>query len=132
MCSQIDSPMRMRDENPTDAIGKAKELVESCCKTILKETGVVETKDWSMNELTKATKQRLDIDAESVSDNRPEAATVKKILGSLSGLVGEIVEYRNSWGTGHGKTADFEPLFVRHAKLTFGSSITLTEYLWDT
>ena len=132
MSSQIDSLMRMREENPTDAIGKAKELVESCCRTILKETGVGETKDWSMNELIKATKQKLDIDTESVSDSLPEAATVRKILGSLSGLVGGIAEYRNSWGTGHGKAADFEPLFVRHAKLAVGSSITLTEYLWDT
>ena len=132
MSSQIDSLMRMREENPTDAIGKAKELVESCCRTILKETGVKDTKDWSMNELIKATKQKLDIDTESVSDSLPEAATVRKILGSLSGLVGGIAEYRNSWGAGHGKAADFEPLFVRHAKLAVGSSITLAEYLWDT
>ena len=50
----------------------------------------------------------------------------------LTGLVGGIAEYRNSWGSGHGKASDFEPLFVRHAKLAVGSSITLVEYLWDT
>ncbi|MGQ5426060.1 abortive infection family protein [Thermophilibacter sp. ZX-H3] len=132
MTAQIDSLMNMRETNPTEAIGKAKELVESCCKTILKETGVEVPSSWDMNELIKATKKKLDIDTESVSSDLPEAQTVKRILGSLTGLVGGIAEYRNSWGSGHGKASDFEPLFVRHAKLAVGSSITLVEYLWDT
>ncbi|OUO32027.1 hypothetical protein B5F85_08215 [Olsenella sp. An293] len=132
MTAQINSLMELRTTNPTDAIGKAKELVESCCRTILKETGVKVPSSWGMNELIKETKRRLDIDTESVSSDLPEAQTVKKILGSLTGLVGGIAEYRNSWGSGHGKAADFEPLFVRHAKLAVGSSVTLVEYLWDT
>lgn len=132
MTAQIDSLMKMRETSPTDAIGKAKELVESCCRTILKETGVEVSSSWGMNELIKETKRKLSIDTESVSGNLPEAQTVKKILGSLTGLVGGIAEYRNSWGSGHGKAADFEPLFVRHAKLAVGSSVTLVEYLWDT
>lgn len=132
MTAQITSLMELRTTSPTDAIGKAKELVESCCKTILKETGIEVPSSWGMNELIKETKRRLDIDTESVSSNLPEAQTVKKILGSLTGLVGGIAEYRNSWGSGHGKAADFEPLFVLHAKLAVGSSVTLVEYLWDT
>lgn len=132
MTAQITSLMELRTTSPTDAIGKAKELVESCCKTILKETGIEVPSSWGMNELIKETKRRLGIDTESVSNDLPEAQTVKKILGSLTGLVGGIAEYRNSWGSGHGKAADFEPLFVRHAKLAVGSSVTLVEYLWDT
>lgn len=132
MATQIDSLMKMRETNPTDAIGRAKELVESCCKTILRETGVEVSNDWDMNELIKATKKKLDIDTESISNNLPEAKTVKKILGSLTGLVGGIAEFRNGWGMGHGKASDFEPLFIRHAKLAVGSSVTLVEYLWDT
>lgn len=132
MATQIDSLMKMRESNPTDAIGRSKELVESCCKTILRETGVEVSNNWDMNELIKATKKKLDIDTDSVSNNLPEAKTVKKILGSLTGLVGGIAEFRNGWGMGHGKASDFEPLSVRHAKLAVGSSVTLVEYLWDT
>lgn len=40
MAFQIDSLMKMRETSSTDAIGKAKELIESRCRTILKETGV--------------------------------------------------------------------------------------------
>ena len=101
MVTQIDSLMKMRETSPTDAIGRAKELVESCCKTILKETGVEVSNDWDMNELIKATKKRLDIDTESISSNLPEAKTVKKILGSLAGLVGGIAEFATGgvWDT---------------------------------
>ena len=132
MSQQIDALNTLRNENPTDAIGKAKDLVESCCKTILKDSGVTEQGSWGMSELVKATMKVLNIATESVSDDLPEAMTVKRILGSLSGLVGGIAEFRNHWGSGHGKAADFEPLFRRHANLAVGSSITLTEYLWNT
>lgn len=40
MSQQIDLMLRMQVENPTEAIGKSKELIESCCKTILEEMGI--------------------------------------------------------------------------------------------
>lgn len=33
-------------KNPTEAIGQAKELIESCCKTILEEEKIKVNKDW--------------------------------------------------------------------------------------
>lgn len=39
--SQIDLMVKMQDENPTEAIGKAKELIESCCKTILEKKDIL-------------------------------------------------------------------------------------------
>ena len=32
--------------NPTEAIGKAKELIESCCETILERNGITPNKYW--------------------------------------------------------------------------------------
>lgn len=40
LSAQIDLMLKMQSENPTEAIGKAKELVESCCKTVLDENGI--------------------------------------------------------------------------------------------
>lgn len=40
LSKQIELMLRMQNENPTDAIGKAKELIESCCKTILDNKGI--------------------------------------------------------------------------------------------
>ncbi len=35
LSKQIELMLKMQSENPTSAIGQAKELIESCCKTIL-------------------------------------------------------------------------------------------------
>ena len=37
MSEQIELMLKMKNTNPTEAIGKAKELLESCCKSILDE-----------------------------------------------------------------------------------------------
>lgn len=37
--SQIDLMLEMVDRNPTEAIGKSKELLESCCKEICNNLG---------------------------------------------------------------------------------------------
>lgn len=132
MNSQIDLLMKMRLENPTEAIGKSKELLESCCKTILMEQGIEIDKSWDTPKLVKETMNLLDVRKENVSNAKPEGATVNKILSSLNNLATGVAEFRNQWGSGHGKAASYEPLFVRHAKLAVGSSLTLVEYLWDT
>lgn len=132
MADQIDLLIGMRTSNPTEAIGKAKELVESCCKTILNHYGIEVTSDWDVTRLSKETAKCLNINADAVTDNKPDSKVVKKILGSLQGLVGGIAEFRNLYGSGHGKGDNFEHLPARHAKLAVGSAVTLVEYYWET
>ncbi len=130
--AQIDLMMKMQFENPTEAIGKAKELIESCCKTILEENAEVINKDWSVSQLVKATMVFLEVSTENVDKSTTEATTVKAILGNLHGIAGNISELRNAYGSGHGKGSSYKGLTVRHAKLAIGSSVTLVEYLWET
>lgn len=131
MTEQIDLLMRMRTENPTDAIGKSKDLIESCCKTILESQGVAYDKSWTVAQLVKETSKVLDVDGNSIDPNGV-GKIVKQILGGLQGVASGIAEFRNRYGTGHGKSASFEGLPVRHAKLAVGSAVTLVEYLWET
>ena len=130
--AQIDIMMKMQTENPTEAIGKAKELIESCCKTIMEDNNEVVVKDWSVSQLVKATMKFLDVSTENVGSSTAEATTIKAILGNLHGIAGNIAELRNAYGSGHGKGASYKGLTVRHAKLAIGSSVTLVEYLWET
>lgn len=132
MYEQIDLLLQMRTKNPTEAIGKSKELVESCCKTILEHYGVQPDKTWDVGRLSKETAKVLEIDANQFSGVDDESRIVKKILGSLQGLVGGLSEFRNSYGSGHGKGDNFAPLPVRHAKLAAGCAITIVEYYWET
>jgi hypothetical protein len=43
------------EKHPADAIGKAKELLESCCQTILNEKGLPINKDWTVQQIVKNT-----------------------------------------------------------------------------
>ena len=129
---QIDIMLKMQNENPTEAIGKSKEFIESCCKTILEESQTTIDKDWNVSQLVKATMKLLNISTDSVDESTPEGRTVKAILGNLHGIAGNIAELRNAYGSGHGKSASYKGLTVRHAKLSVGASITLVNYLWDT
>ncbi|HRW97841.1 MAG TPA: abortive infection family protein [Cyclobacteriaceae bacterium] len=130
--TQIDIMLKMQSENPTEAIGKSKEFIECCCKTILEENQAAIDKDWNVSQLVKATMKLLEISTDNVDESTSESRTVKAILGNLHGIAGNIAELRNAYGSGHGKSASYKGLTVRHAKLAVGSSITLVNYLWDT
>ena len=132
MADEIDLLMSMRIINPTEAIGKAKELVESCCKTILEAYGISFDPNWDVARLSKETAKCLGIDADMFDETEPDSKVVKKILGSLQGLVGGITEFRNLYGSGHGKGDSYAHLPARHAKLAVGSAVTLVEYYWET
>ncbi len=129
---QIDLMFKAKDEHPADSIGKAKELIESCCKTILIENNQDFKKDIDIGVLVKQTMKFLKVHSESIDESLPEAETVKKILGNLSGIATGVAELRNEHGTGHGKPKTYKGLTSRHAELAIGSSITLVKYLWDT
>lgn len=120
------------DSNPTDAIGKAKELLESCAKTILKERGVTYSSRADFSELIKFTLKELHLDRDSVPDDKKASATIKNTLSCLSTIISGMNNLRNSYGTGHGKENDYAGLSSRHARLSVGLSSTATTFLWDT
>lgn len=132
MNQQIDLMITMCNENPTEAIGKSKELIESCCKTIIESSGEAIKDSISMGQLIKQTFNLLNIPNKNAKMNLEEERIVKQIVGSLNGLSSGIVELRNHYGSGHGHSAKFNGLTKRHAELSVGSSITLVRYFWDT
>lgn len=129
--SQIDLMVKMQDENPTDAIGKAKELIESCCKTILEKEGCSIDKNWDMPRLIDETFKLFGIMPKEISDDIKGAKSIKQVLGNLKAVAQGISELRNLYGSGHGKSSSFTGLEPRHASLAVGSSVTLVRFLWD-
>lgn len=129
--AQIDLMVKMQDENPTEAIGKAKELIESCCKTILEKEGIDVGKDWDMPRLVDETFKLFSIMPKQISDEIKGAKSIKQVLGNLKAIAQGISELRNMYGSGHGKATSFKGLEPRHASLAVGSSITLVKFLWD-
>ncbi len=128
---QVSIMLDNQSTNPTEAIGKAKELIESCCETILERNGLTPNKDWKLNQLVDETMKLLEITPKHIPDTAKEAGAIKGILGSLKGIATQIAIIRNAYGSGHGKSASYKGLQERHAKLAIGSSITLVNFLWD-
>lgn len=128
---QTELMLSMQKENPTETIGKTKELIESCCKAILEANGINWDKKWDIPELTKKTRTLLNVTPEDIPENIPCAQSMKGLLGNLAGIANGIAELRNSYGSGHGKSPSYRGLEERHAKLAMGASLTLVNFLWD-
>lgn len=128
--TQIDQMQQSIDNNPTDAIGKAKELIESCCKTILEDKNVTVDEGWEIPRLLKETMAVVDVLPTGLQNAIVEDA-VKKLLGNLSQMPYQLATIRNKMGTGHGKSDSFIGLESRHAKLAVGSASTLCWFLWE-
>ena len=131
LVSQMSIMIPMQKENPTEAIGKAKELIESCCKGILEENSTVYDKDWDLTRLVKETMDKLKIMPVHIPDTVPAATSIKAILNHLKTIAQNVAELRNPYGSGHGKSPSFKGLEERHARLAVGSALTLVNFLWD-
>ena len=129
---QIDLMVKMQVSDPTNAIGMAKELIESCCKTILDEKGIAYTKNDDVPQLADKTMDALNLLPAHVQPTDRGADAIKAVLGNLRAIPTKLAEIRNPFGSGHGKSASFKGLEVRHAKLAVGSSITFVDFVWST
>jgi hypothetical protein len=102
------------------AIGTAKELLETTCKSILLQKSVTINSDWTLSQLLKETTNSLDFAPKEASNPEKAEKAIKQILGGISSIVQGVGELRNGYGTGHGKDADFKGLEIKYAKLLVG------------
>jgi len=131
--SQLQQMEKSIETNPADAIGKAKELIESCCKTILEEQGITVDEGWEIPKLIKETMTVLDHDILPAGlQNQLVDEAEKRLLGNLSQLPQQLATIRNKMGTGHGRSNSFTGLEPRHARLAVGSASSLCGFLWET
>jgi len=98
------------ENSPYVAIGIAKELIETCCKTIIFEKGGIYDEAWDLAKLVKKTNELLKLTPKDIPDEQKASKTIKSILGSLTTVVHGICELRNSYGSGHGKDTKFKGL----------------------
>lgn len=126
---------RMRDAVDTDpalAIGTAKELIETVCKTILEERGKPVSGAPEIADLTKAVLRELRLVPEGVHEQKRGADLIKGILRSLGTIGNDLGQLRGLYGTGHGKSARTVSLPARHARLAVGAAATFVTFLFET
>ena len=126
---------RMKDSvesDPALAIGTAKELVETVCKTILEERGKTIEGSPDIPSLTKALLKELKLVPDGIHEAAKGADLIKAVLRSLGTLGNDLGQLRGLYGTGHGKTAKTQGLKPRHARLAVGAAATLVTFLFET
>lgn len=120
------------EKDPSLAIGTAKELIETCCKTILAARGKELPGMPDIPTLTKATLKELNLVPEGVPKGARGADVIKRLLSNLSTVGQGLAELRGLYGTGHGQHGAASGLTARHARLAVGAASTLVVFLFET
>jgi hypothetical protein len=120
-------------EHPAEAIGRAKDLLESVCKTVLRLSGGPDpAKGADLVEVAKAAMKALDLVPAGVTDAKKGADIVRRCLQQLGAVVASLGDLRNAYGSGHGRDGKWKGLGPRHARLAVGAAVTVADFLVET
>lgn len=90
-------------EDPVQAVGSAKELLETVFKAVLRLHGNGRETEVKLPQLAHRVNVRLGLDAGGVRGDEPGADQRRRLLGALTNVVSLSGELRNrGFGTGHG------------------------------
>lgn len=104
------------------ALGTAKELIETCCKSILKEKKIEYDKNWDLPKVFKETISQLSfVDLVSVENPEQASKSIKQIMSGCNNIIQGVAELRNAYGSGHGKDKDFKALPIPYVKFAVAS-----------
>lgn len=120
------------EQDPALAIGTAKELVETCCKSILVKRGIEMPRNADLPALTKALAKELKLVPEGISDEAKGAETIRLILRNLGALTQYLAELRGLYGSGHGRDGKYRGLEPRHARLAVGAAVAFIDFATET
>ena len=128
---QVERPATAAESDPDIAVGTAKELVETVCKTILEDRGVTLGND-DFAESVRAVAKELSLLPAGVSMKAKGSDILRRIPSNLGKVTRGLAERWNLYGTGHGRSARAKGVQPRHAKLAIGPTATLAGFLLDT
>ena len=111
--------------DPEQALGSAKELLESVLKSIVGLEGESAGSE-DMHALLRNALRKLDLDVQKT--NRDGGETIKRTLNNLVQIVVGVAEVRNLYGTGHGRYKSKE-LEIAHVKLMVNAATTVALFL---
>lgn len=121
------------NQDPAQAIGSAKELIESTAKLVLTQTGYRITGKENLLALVRRAQEQLRVHSTQANVGPDGTDSVKKILGATTTIASGVAELRNAgFGTGHGGVAPRSGLGARHARLAVNAARTWCEFILDT
>jgi hypothetical protein len=120
------------EDDPSLAIGSAKELVEATLKTILRARRVTFDESEELPKLLKLTQKELELVPDGIPDAVKGAESIRRLLSNLGSIVYAAAELRNLYGSGHGRSGSLKGLTSRHARLAVSSAGALRAFLLET
>jgi len=116
------------DGDPEQALGSAKELLETVLKTVIGDHALKPIDD--IHSLLKKARAELDLDPKTPVGDSPAAESLRRTLSSLGQVVVGVAEVRNLYGTGHGRSHSHE-LEVAHVRLVVNAAISMATFLLE-
>lgn len=118
--------------DPGVVFDHAKALIETTCKTLLKERGYQSNDDWKVQQLAKFTLKAVVQVPSGHPDPEAAKARLETTLQSLIGIVQGVGELRNLDGEiGHGKEADRVVLTTCHAEFAARAADAVVKFLTE-
>lgn len=119
--------------DPAQAVGSAKELIESTAKVVLIERDEPVDDRMDLPELVKNAQVALRLHPSQSTPGPDGTDAVKKILGGAATIAIGVAELRNrGYGTGHGAAGQRVGLRARHAHLAVNAALTWCQLMLDT
>ena len=112
-------------EDPEQAIGSAKELLETVLKTVIGGHNLKPPDDIPF--LLKKARTKLDLNPSAAGGASPAADSLRRTLSSLGQIVVGVAEVRNLYGTGHGLCKSHE-LEIAHVRLVVNAAISIATF----
>lgn len=113
-------------------MGTAKDLVETCCKTILNRRKIEIPKGADLPKIVKTVATELKLVPDGISDAARGADIIRGILRNLAALTQGLAELRGLYGSGHGRDGKHRGLGPRHARLAVASAVAFIDFVTDT
>ncbi|MEQ9345985.1 MAG: abortive infection family protein [Thalassospira sp.] len=120
------------EPDPALAIGEAKALLESCCKTILEKEGIPITKTMNLPQMAKEVCKLLKLVPDDIPKEAKGSDSIKTLLSNLGAIPRYVSEIRGLYGSGHGKAGNYKGLEPRHARLAVQSAVTFIDFVTET
>ena len=129
--AELDRLSRAADDDPSLVVGTAKEMIETICKTILEERGIISGGE-DLPQLVRAVAKELSMLPDDIPEHAKGSEVIRRILSNLNQISRGVAELRNLYGTGHGRGGRFTGVQPRHARLAVGAAATLGTFLMET
>jgi hypothetical protein len=120
------------DTDPSLAVGTAKDLVETCCKTILVRRKVEIPKSADLPKIVRLVATELKLVPDGISEAAKGANIIKGILTNLASLTHGLAELRGLYGSGHGRDGKHLGVGPRHARLAVATAVAFIDFVTET